>query len=98
MKDLGLQTLQAVSSSTTPPMEKLADLVQSFPLHASLVSTIKVSEDIREEVQRFWMSGVTSQAPINSVYINGQRTDLGGATFNVYDLLSEGRFSLCIYN
>ena len=38
-----------------------------------------------------WQSGLAQTLPMNGVFINGLRVDLGGNTFNVFDLLAEVR-------
>ena len=94
MKDLGLQTIQLISSAgvqstAAAAMDKFADIAQNFPRLASLVSSTKVSSSVRRDVERLVESGVLHALPANSLFINGKRTDVGGNTFNIYDVLEE---------
>jgi len=41
------------------------------------------------QVTSLYTSGAFSSMPLNSLFINGKRTDLGGNTFNLFDLLLE---------
>lgn len=92
MKDLGLQALQSIMTTThTSPVNRLEEIAQNFPMHASSLSSVKVNPDLRNTVLTWWQSNMQNFIPPNSVFINGLRLDLAGNTFNVYDLLQEVR-------
>ena len=50
---------------------------------------MKVKPSVKEEVNEFWAKSVPRVVPANSLFINGKRTDLDGATFNLFDVLSD---------
>jgi hypothetical protein len=54
MKDLGLQTLQAMNKieHQTEAVDKLIDIVQNFPSRASALSAVKVSPALRDQVEK----------------------------------------------
>jgi len=93
IKDLGLQTLASVVRAANP-MQRFRDIVEGFPKAAPLLSKKRVSKALRDEVIKVWQSGLSQTLPMNGVFINGLRVDLGGNTFNVYDLLAEMRTEL----
>lgn len=93
IKDLGLQTLASVVRAANP-MQRFRDIVEGFPKAAPLLSKKRVSKALRDEVIKVWQSGLSQSLPMNGVFINGLRVDLGGNTFNVYDLLAEMRTEL----
>ena len=90
MKDLGLQTAQAIAASSDP-IEKLGDIVHGFPMHAPALSSIKVQGDLRENLIEMYKSGALEGVPTNSLFVNGIRVDLAGNTFNVYDFLNDSK-------
>jgi hypothetical protein len=93
MKDFGLQVLQLVSSTATREspsvaMNRLKELVQNFPRYAPMISSTKVAADLREELTQVSHRLPHLGLPMNALFINSQRFDLGGNTFNLFDLLS----------
>lgn len=95
VKELGLQTLAAVMTAASP-IDKLTEIVHNFPLHAPSLSAIKVSDSLRAEFgeDSIWQRGAAGSVSLNSMYVNGIRIDLSGATFNIYDLLKQVRFEI----
>ena len=55
----------------------------------------QVSAALREEVSSFYQA-LPQTLPPNSILVNGQRTDLSAATFNIYDLLVSLRAELAV--
>ncbi len=51
MRDLGLQTLQAMADSASPET-KMIDIVQNFPMRAPALSSIKVAQALRDDIDR----------------------------------------------
>ena len=78
------------------PARRFAELVHSFPTHASRLSSIKskTTEHITAAVQAWHTSGLSSVLPSNCLLINGRHVNLAGNTFNVYDLLHTVRAEL----
>ena len=73
--------------ASSDPLKKMAQIVQSFPMHAPAISSLKVPSSVREDVYELWNRGFTQYAPMNSIFVNGRRFRLDGATFNVFDFL-----------
>lgn len=101
VKDLCLQIVQlvhaAVSTSMVAAMDKLKELTQNFPTHASVVSTTRVERKLRSEALNWYNSGLMGLLPSNSLYINGRRFDLSGNTFNIFDVLKTCRSELALH-
>jgi len=57
MRDLGLQACQTLISAKDP-LKKLQDLAQNFPSHATALTSIKVKDELREELMKNLESGV----------------------------------------
>lgn len=94
IKDLGLQTLQVIQSmsikeSSTEAMQKFQDIVQNFPKFAASVSSVKIKSTVRNDLTAWYSSQAANALPQNTVLVNGKRIELGGSTFNVFDLLKE---------
>lgn len=86
MADLGIQALQSVASAERP-LVRLEELSQNFPMQASALSTLKVQPGARDEVlaaQRCFFSELELRP--SSLYVNGKRIDLGGPTFNAFQV------------
>ena len=82
------QTLQSVVTATDP-LSRLAELVQSFPLHAPALSSLKVLSSVKSEVGDLWTKGFLRYCPSNSLFLSGKRIPLDSATFNIFDVLEE---------
>jgi hypothetical protein len=136
VKDLGLQALSSILNAKNP-IERLSEIVLSFPTHAPLLSRKKVNKGLRDEVRvgvrvksgvglaglrsglglvierlskiilsfpthslslsqvmAYYQSRIQGSLPHNSLYVNGVPVSLGGATFNVFDFLTEVRTEL----
>lgn len=87
LKDLGLQTAQAIVSSSAPA-DKFAEYVQSFPSFAPEISSIKLKATFVDSINVLYSSGIQQMLPPNCLMFNGVRVDLGGSTFNIFDMLS----------
>jgi hypothetical protein len=88
MKDLGLQTVQLIMDSNDPA-SRMASLLQSFPVHASAVSSAKLRTSLLQDIERFNGLGGPNVLPPNSIFINGVRYDLDSPTLNVFDILHQ---------
>lgn len=88
MRDLGLQVLQAIVSAKDP-VEKMADITHNFPMHAPSLSSLKVLPSVKNDVRDLWEKGFSRQCPMNSIFINGKRIQIDGATFNIFDVLGQ---------
>ena len=89
MKELGLQTIQAMLLSNQP-IQKLIEIIQNFPLQAPSLSALKISQNIKDDVNSFYSNlngGGGLGSLLNGLYVNGNRIDLSTNSFNVYDML-----------
>ena len=86
MKDLGLQTLQSIVNAPNV-LDRMTELVQSFPLHAPSLSSLKVLPSVKTEVSQMHESGLLRYLPRNSLFINGNRIRIDDNTFNIFDVL-----------
>ena len=91
MKDLGLQTLQAIRSSSDP-ISKMTDLLHNFPQRASALSAMKVQGKVRDDMNLWWNTGISRMLHRDAVYVNGVKIDLEGATFNVFDFFATSKW------
>lgn len=92
LRELSLQTSQLVHStssrgSTKDGLAYLKEIVQSFPSHASFVSSAKVSSSISKLAIDIYNSNLFDKISNNGLYINGKFIDLSSSTFNFYDVL-----------
>jgi len=87
MKDLGLQVTQAIVNAADP-VSKFSSLVHSFPVHAQSISSTKVHNSLKEELNQLVALGGLGLIPPNSIYINGIRNDLSAPTFNIFEFMS----------
>ena len=81
--DLGLQTTQSIATSPDS-ITAMSTLLHNFPKHASSLSSVRVDDELKESVAHFYRSGAVGSIPPDSLYINGLRVDLSGATLNVF--------------
>ena len=90
LKDLGMQAVASIMEqmSSSSQVVRLEEIAHSFPLHAPALSAKKVPALTTEQVTNWYASGMPQMLPHGSLIVNGRRIELGGATFNVYDLLS----------
>lgn len=89
MRDFGLQAAQTIAKAKDP-LRKLQDLAQNFPSHASWLSSVKVSNDVRSGAMAALQEqvlGYGTQLKPGSVFINGLQRSLSGPTFNVFDVI-----------
>ena len=86
MKDLGLQTLQSIINAPNV-LDRMTELVQSFPLHAPSLSSLKVLPSVKDDIAQMYESGVLRYLPSNSLFINGNRISIDDNTFNIFDVL-----------
>ena len=88
VRDLGLQ----VVSSVLKEQDRLAALeaiLYNFPMRASRLSKRRVSRSLRRSVADWYQRRLIMTLPHDTVYINGLKVDLGGASFNIYDVFSK---------
>ena len=72
LKDLGLQTLQSIINAPNV-LDRMTELVQSFPLHAPSLSSLKVLPSVKTDIAQMYESGVLRYLPSNSLFINGNK-------------------------
>jgi hypothetical protein len=94
MKDLGLQTVQLINrisnkESSFDAMQKLKDFIQNFPKYAPMISSTKVTQLMRNDAMSWYNSMLGSLVPVNGLFLNGKRIELGGNTFNLFDVFDE---------
>ncbi len=88
-RDLGSQSAFSILSDANPSL-RFQKITQAFPTYASQISKIRKKRFKlpMREIGKWHESGLASKLPLNSLYLNGKRVNLGANTFNVYDLLS----------
>ena len=93
IKDLGVQAVQAIITATDPAA-KFAEIVHSFPSHATQLSSLRMRATVLDSLGAWQSAGMQQFLPHNALLVNGLRVDLGGSTFNVFDLLAAVRKEL----
>ena len=90
MRDLGLQATVSIMGAKDP-LQKLVDLSQNFPMHANTLSSVKVPNKLRREVQSNTESALLRNGMlgggVSTLYVNGRPVDIGLNTFNLFSLL-----------
>lgn len=79
MRDLGLQVLQTIISAKDP-LEKMADVLHNFPIHAPPLSSLKVLPSVKNDVMDLWERGFPRQCPSNRYAIDTSLTLLQSIT------------------
>ena len=88
VRDLGLQVVSSVLKETDR-LSALEEILYNFPRRASRISKRRVSRSLRISVKDWYQRRLIMSLPQDSVFINGLRIDMGGASFNIYDIFSK---------
>ena len=88
LRDLGLQVVSAVIKEADV-LTALEDVLYNFPSKAPQLSKRRITRSLRNAVGMWYERAMYNSLAHNSLYINGLRIDLGGATFNIFDIFAK---------